>query len=95
MPLFAGSVTARKAPATIPIVLAGLVDPVVKGIVPTLARPGGNITGATFGIGAAGVAAKWVELVKDAFPDVSHAAARWNAANPAGARTSRLAATCG
>jgi putative ABC transport system substrate-binding protein len=80
-----GALAAKKATATVPIVFAGLIDPVVTGIVPSLARPGGNITGATFGIGAAGVAAKWVELVKDAFPDVSHVAALWNPANPAGA----------
>jgi len=71
----------KKATTTVPIVFAGLIDPVASGIVPSLARPGGNITGVTVGIGGAGFATKWVELLKEATPDVSHIAVLSNSAS--------------
>lgn len=80
-----GALAAKKATATVPIVFAGLIDPVTTGIVASLARPGGNITGATFGIEAAGVAAKWVELLKEAVPGVQQVAVLWSSANSASA----------
>jgi len=80
-----GALAAKKATTTVPIVFAGIIDPVAPGIVASLARPGGNITGATFGIGGSGFAGKWVELLKDAVPSVSQAAVLWNSANPASA----------
>ena len=46
---------------TIPIVFAGVVDPVVSGIVPRLDRPGGNVTG--FGNFEATLGGKWLELL--------------------------------
>jgi len=63
-------------------VFAGLIDPVAGGIVASLARPGGNITGVTFGIGGEGFAGKWVELLTETAPNVSHVAALWNPTNP-------------
>jgi ABC-type uncharacterized transport system substrate-binding protein len=80
-----GALAAKRATTTVPIVFAGLIDPVAPGIVASFARPGGNITGVTFGIGGAGFAGKWVELLKEAAPNVSHVAALWNSANPASA----------
>jgi len=80
-----GALAAKRATTTIPIVFAGLIDPVAPGIVPSLARPGGNITGVTFAIGGSGFAGKWVELLKEAVPDVSHVAALWNSTNPVSA----------
>ncbi len=80
-----GALAAKRATTTVPIVFAGLIDPVATGIVASLARPGGNITGATFGIGGAGFSGKWVEVLKKAAPDVSHVAALLNPANPASA----------
>jgi putative ABC transport system substrate-binding protein len=77
-----GTLAAKKATTTIPIVFAGIVDPDTHGIVASLARPGGNVTGATFGVGGSGFAGKWVELLKEAFPGVSHVAVLWNPANP-------------
>lgn len=59
---------AKKATATLPIVFASVFDPVASGLVASLARPGGNITGTTIGVGGAGTAAKWVELLKEAAP---------------------------
>ena len=80
-----GALAAKRATKTVPIVFAGVTDPVAPGIVASLARPGGNITGATMGIGGADFGGKWVELLKGAIPDVSHVAVLWNSASPSGA----------
>ena len=72
-----------------PVVFAGLFDPVGSGIVASLARPGGNITGASIGVGGSGMAGKWVELLKEAVPGVSHVAVLLNSANPASATSVR------
>jgi putative tryptophan/tyrosine transport system substrate-binding protein len=80
-----GALAAKKATTTVPVVFAGIIDPVAPGIVASLARPGGNITGVTFGIGGSGFAGKWVELLKDAVPTVSQIAVLWNSASPTGA----------
>ena len=58
----------RKVSRNIPIVFAGVTDPVGLGIVQNLARPGGNATGflsAEFGFGA-----KWLELLKEVTPGI-------------------------
>ena len=81
----AGALAAKKATTTVPVVFASVNDPVAAGIVPNLARPGGNITGATMLIGGSGFGGKWVELLKDAVPGVSHVAVLRNSANPANA----------
>ena len=57
---------ARHATRTIPIVIAGGADPVASGLVTSLARPGGNITGMTFA--PAEMAGKRLALLKGAFP---------------------------
>jgi putative ABC transport system substrate-binding protein len=80
---------ANKATTTVPIVFASLFDPVGAGIVASLARPGGNITGAAIGVGGSGFAGKWVELLKEAVPDLSHIAVLANSANPANAASQR------
>jgi putative tryptophan/tyrosine transport system substrate-binding protein len=67
-------------------VFAGVTDPVSAGIVPSLARLGGNLTGVTWGIGGVGFAAKWVQLLKEAVPGLSHAVALTNPAGPLGAQ---------
>jgi putative ABC transport system substrate-binding protein len=72
---------AKNATTTVPIVFAGLFDPVASGVVQNLARPGGNITGVTVGIGGAGFAGKWVELLKAMVPNLSHVAVLSNARN--------------
>lgn len=91
----AGALAAKRATTTVPVVFASVNDPVAAGIVPNLARPGGNITGATMLIGGSGLGGKWVELLKNAAPGVSHVAVLWNSANPANApflREMRVAA---
>jgi len=77
-----GVLAAQKATTTVPIVFAGVSDPVTPGIVTSLARPGGNTTGVTFGIGEVGFGGKWVELLKEAVPGLAHVAVLANAADP-------------
>jgi len=78
-----GSQTARaakEATRTIPIVMAVSGDPVGSGLVASLARPGGNITGLS--IQATEVGGKRLELLKEAVPQASRIAVLWNAAEP-------------
>ncbi len=70
---------ARNATRTIPIVFAGVSDPVGQGIVASLARPGGNITGAT--IQSRDVATKWPALLKEIVPSAKRIAILSNPAN--------------
>ena len=84
-----GALAAKRATTTVPIVFAGVTDPVTAGIVPSLARPGANITGVTWGIGGVGFAAKWVELLKEAVPGLLHVAALTNPAGPLGPQYTR------
>lgn len=60
---------AKSATRTIPIVMLPLGDPVGTGLVASLARPGGNVTGLT--LMATGIAAKRLELLKEAVPSLS------------------------
>jgi putative ABC transport system substrate-binding protein len=62
----------QQATRTVPIVFASVGDPVGMGLVASLARPGGNVTGFTpmeFGFGA-----KWLELLKEIAPRVTRVA---------------------
>jgi len=70
----------KQATATIPIVIAGAGDPVRSGLVSSLAHPGGNVTGLT--VLGPGLAAKRLELLKEAVPTMSRVAFLWNPANP-------------
>jgi len=76
-----GTGAAKSATTTIPIVMALSGDPVATGLVASLARPGGNVTGMT-GINPE-VAAKRLELLKDAFPRTRQVAVLFNSDNPA------------
>ena len=66
----------RTATNTIPIVVAVSNDPVRAGLVPSLARPGGNITGVTFV--SSELAAKRLQFLKEAAPRISRVAVLWN-----------------
>ncbi len=66
---------AKQVTSTIPIVMNVADDPVEMGLIESLARPGGNITGYT-GLGA-GLAGKRLELLKEAFPKVSRVGHLW------------------
>ena len=74
------TLAAKQATTTIPIVIAGAGDPVRSGLVSSLARPGGNVTGVM--VLGPGLAAKRLELLKEAVPNMSRVAFLWNPANP-------------
>ena len=70
------AVAAKKATRTIPIIMASTGDPVATGLVGSLARPGGNITGlSTLSPDLAG---KRLQLLKEIVPKLSRLAVLWN-----------------
>src|SRR5204863_813818 len=71
---------AMQATKTIPIVMVSSVDPVAAGIVDSLARPGGNITGLAYL--NRDLSAKRMELLKEIFPRISRVAILWDPAGP-------------
>ena len=77
------AVAAKNATTTIPIVMAGGSDPVATGLVASLARPGGNITGIT--IMNAETAGRRLALLKETSAKVSRVAILWNSTNPGAA----------
>jgi ABC-type uncharacterized transport system substrate-binding protein len=70
----------RRATTSMPIVFVGVVDPVELGLVPSLGRPGGNITG--LATTAADFAGKRLELLKAIVPKLKRVAVLWHPANP-------------
>jgi putative ABC transport system substrate-binding protein len=74
---------AKQATETIPIVTAVHGDPVGAGLVTSLTRPGGNVTGLS--LLAPELSGKRLQLLKELTPKASRVAAIWNAANPAAA----------
>jgi ABC-type uncharacterized transport system substrate-binding protein len=70
---------AKAATTTIPIVMVGIGDPVRSGLVPSLARPGGNITGNT--ILGSDIVAKRLQLLREVFPSVARVLFFWNPDN--------------
>jgi putative ABC transport system substrate-binding protein len=70
------SVTLQRETRTIPIVLAGVADPVASGIVERLDRPSGNITG--FANYEASLGGKWLELLSEIAPGLKRAAIMFN-----------------
>ena len=80
---------AKNATSTIPIVMVGVADAVELRLVASLARPGGNITGLT--VPFAQLAAKQLELLKEADPRLSRVAFLWNpAAAPHGSGAKQI-----
>ena len=76
----AATQAAKEATTTVPIVMILVADPVAFGFVPSLARPGGNVTGFAFLLPE--LSGKRLQLLKDAIPGLSRAAILWNVANP-------------
>src|SRR5262245_15429130 len=75
------SLAVKRATTTIPIVIASIGDPVATGIVASVARPGGNITGQSFFNPE--LRAKRIELLKEVMPRLTHIAVILNPDNPA------------
>jgi putative ABC transport system substrate-binding protein len=77
-----GARAAKKATSTIPIVVTAAADLVSSGLVPSIVRPAGNLTGLTFFF--AEICAKRVELIKEAVPGAIRLGVLVNPANPSG-----------
>jgi putative ABC transport system substrate-binding protein len=82
-PAMAAAFAAKNATRTIPIVFFNVSDPLASGLVDSLARPGGNITGVT--TIAAVLAGKRLELLKETIPKLSRVALLWNPKDPSSA----------
>jgi putative tryptophan/tyrosine transport system substrate-binding protein len=83
----------KNATSTIPIVMAASADPVGSGLIASLDRPGGNITGLT--MLSPDLSGKRLELLKETVPRISRVAVLWNPTNTSSAaswRESQLAA---
>jgi putative ABC transport system substrate-binding protein len=83
VPTTPAALAAKHATQTIPIVMTTAIDPVGAGLVASLARPGGNITGLS--TLAPELSGKQLELLKEVMPSMTRVAVLWNAANPANA----------
>ena len=75
-----GALAAKRGTTTIPIVMADIGDPLVAGLVKSLARPGGNITGIS--LMAPDLVGKQLQILKEAAPKTSRLAVLWNPSNP-------------
>jgi putative ABC transport system substrate-binding protein len=83
----AGTRAAKQATATIPIVMGVAGDAIAMGLVESLARPGGNVTGSSFFFPE--LNAKRLEVLKEAFPRLSRVGVLLNPDNPANVATLR------
>ena len=76
-----GALAAKNAAITTPVVFAAVTDPLGYGIIGSLARPGGNITGLALAVGE-GFSGKWVELLKETIPKIARMAVLRNPTHP-------------
>jgi ABC-type uncharacterized transport system substrate-binding protein len=70
----------KDATSTVPIVMVAVADPVLIGLVPSLARPGSNLTGVAT-LAGRGLIAKQIALLKELVPAASRIAVFWNSKN--------------
>jgi putative ABC transport system substrate-binding protein len=82
------AVAARNATRTIPVVMVAVGDPVGQGLVASLARPGGNVTGMSFDVGLESFG-KSLEILGQIIPGLRRVAVLLNPANPAQALAAR------
>jgi ABC-type uncharacterized transport system substrate-binding protein len=83
----------KKATATVPLVMVAVGDPVGTGLVPSLARPDGNLTGLSSV--APDLEGKRLELLREIVPSVSHIAVFFNSLNPFHVASMRQAQAAG
>jgi putative ABC transport system substrate-binding protein len=74
------AMAAKAATPAIPIVMANVGDPLVSGLVASLARPGGNLTGLS--LLNVELSAKGLQVLKDALPRLSRVGVLWNSRHP-------------
>jgi putative ABC transport system substrate-binding protein len=74
------AIAAREATTTIPVVFLYVGDPVGAGVVPSLARPGANVTGIS--LLATELSSKRLEILLEVAPNTSRVAMLWNDSNP-------------
>jgi putative ABC transport system substrate-binding protein len=74
------AVAAQQVTSSVPIVFVGVIGPVELGLVQSLARPGGNITG--LAISVADLAGKRLEFLREIVPTLRRVAVLWHPANP-------------
>jgi len=87
------TLAAKQATQTIPIVFVAMGDPLASGVVASLARPGGNLTGTTRMISE--MSAKHVELLKEVYPSLTNLAILWNhnnSSHPSALRSAQASA---
>ncbi len=72
---------AKDAAGAIPLVFVAVADPIAAGIVPSLARPGGNVTGLSTLV-PGGFMGKILQFLKEAVPTASRVAVLWSSKNP-------------
>ena len=77
------TLAAKAASSTLPIVMVGVADPVAQGLVQSLPRPGGNITGLSL-LGPE-ILVKSLDLILAAIPNSTRVSIMWNATNPGAA----------
>jgi ABC-type uncharacterized transport system substrate-binding protein len=87
----AAGLVAKQATTTIPIVVATAADFVGAGLVASLSRPGGNVTGTSDQAGE--VLVKQIDLLDEAIPGLQRLAVLWQAANPSAATAARALET--
>ena len=78
---------AKAATSTIPIVFSAVGDPVELGLVPSLNKPGGNITG--MAVFASALGAKRIELAKELIPSISVVSYLLNPSHPLGSKSNQ------
>jgi len=77
------ALAAKRVVKTVPVIFAAVGDPIVIGLVQSLARPGGSLTGLTFDV-TPEIMGKRLELLKAAATNLSRVAALWSSADPVG-----------
>lgn len=80
-PAGSAALAAKNATSTIPIVMMFPTDPVATGLVQSLRRPGGNVTGTSFAPGYE-IYGKQLEMLKEAIPQATRVALLFNSAEP-------------
>src|SRR5205814_1891688 len=78
-----GALAAKQVTNTIPIVVAVIADPEASGVVASLAKPGGNVTGSTYFTPE--LSAKRLELLEETMPGLIDVGVLLNPVNPANA----------